>query len=680
MNLNCSTFFGELMRYRLIKPLWANKYLDKKKEKSNKDYVKFVEGAKIYEGDDSDYSDEFLEEMNNKGYNIYYFPNDSSTELPENRFLSGRDVDTFSYVYVDMDLKDNIYKSKKEFLTFLSKFPVKPSYTVDSGHGIHVYWNIKDLVRDEYPRLQKRLAAHFKSDDTVFTVLQLMRLPGYYNTKNYEDQVLCDYIEKYSTEEEYTTKELAAVLSPITEEDEKSAKSHLDKLDGLELIEFEEYDLEDLPEKFVKLLETNKRINDMFNDPQSTHGDRSRADLALAGELYRYDLTKKEAIQVLMNSLKAKSRTMSSRITYAQNTVNKAYLSRAKYAASNVSSLMKTTDTKLGDLVKGPHFLDCLESGWRKTQVLGMIAGSGTGKTSMTLKIISDLIQNNPDNDDIFFFFSLEMPTNEIVNRWGKLTSKLPSEDQRIEAMNRLYVIGKDFFQNKDRDITPNLQKIYKIVKDTTKKTGKEASVIAIDHIDVVAGDIDITQYPHFNAKVSSYVERKIGNNIVVLNKDGICQKFKELAQQLNCFIILQSQTTKDKDGGGDIPIGKNAAFGTSMFEWYSDYVIGLWRPLNKLSADCKERDLYVTAFQYTKIREQNSKKDLLGIEEKCLVKFDPDYEDFLDLTEEDKDVFDELIPKANKAREIEAGKNSTRFRRAPINALRLLKIRREKK
>lgn len=291
--------------------------------------------------------------------------------------------------------------------------------------------------------------------------------------------------------------------------------------------------------------------------------------------------------------------------------------------------------------------------------MLGLIAGTGVGKTAFTLKIFKEYISNNDkDNDDIFMFFNLEMTVGEILDRWKTLVGDRP------EYYNRLYAVGADHFEALGDDYGPNLQTLYKIVRDTERRTGKKVAAVCIDHLDAMDGDVDIRIEPNFSAHKSKYVDRWLGKTKVILSKDGLCQKFKKFAEKLDVFLIVQSQTTKDKDGGGDVPIEKNAAFGTSRFEWYSDYVIGIWRPLNRIMDRCKAANLYITAFQYTKVRQQKAGKDRVEVNQYQVLKFVPELEEFTDLTSEDKDKFDELIEEAVQIRQIQEKKMSKKYHR----------------
>ncbi len=223
------------MFYRLIKPSWGKTKLFKNGESvDNPNFVKAINGPDILEGC---FEESYLKEKNAEGYNVYWFPNHPSKNIySENiKFLSGKHIDTFKYVFVDMDLKDGIYKDKLEFLEKLDEFPVKPTIVVNSGNGVHAYWEVEDLTKEAYIILQFGLINYLKTDESVWTVLQLMRVPEFLNTKDPENPKPAEIIKELSSGEVYKTEDLIGHLN-ITADQEKKAQNHLDKLEGKAIV------------------------------------------------------------------------------------------------------------------------------------------------------------------------------------------------------------------------------------------------------------------------------------------------------------------------------------------------------------------------------------------------------------------------------------------------------------
>ena len=296
------------------------------------------------------------------------------------------------------------------------------------------------------------------------------------------------------------------------------------------------------------------------------------------------------------------------------------------------------------DLVGGPDYFDCLEHKWAKTRMLGLIAGSGIGKTSATLEIFRAMVENNRDNDDIFIFFSLEMPEKEIAQKWERLTGG------DYKYADRLFVVGNEDDEGEPRNIS--LQDIVWFSEDIMKQTGKKIASIAIDHIQIVNNVVDITKSPSFTAEGEMDGGNKDRRRLSV---HGLCKGLKDVAKILDTFLIILTQTTKAK-GVGDIPLGKDACYGASGYEWLVDYIITLWQPLMRVY---KDTNLRVTGWQYVKIRH-SSKNDRMRTYDQRVLHFDQDTERMRPLTEQEQEEFESLLPLAEELRKkVEEKKDS---------------------
>jgi Replicative DNA helicase len=645
--------------FRLLKPLWGQKEIEREVDGQktmvpNPDFVREIEGPNTV--GDKPMTEEALAEKNAAGYNIYFFPNCPSKEVGH-KYLRGSDIDVFRFVFVDMDLKDKVYASKDEFLAKLKEFPTAPSMVVDSGNGIHAYWAIDGLTRDEYVYTQFALIQHFKTDDSIWTPLQLMRYPGTLNTKDPANPKPCQVLPEHSSDKTYAIDDVVAHLPEITPDNHKRMKRHLDRLDGREEVDLGDHSVDpnELPARFVKDLASNKKVRDLFEDPKGTCGDRSKADMTLANLLFSLDYSKAEALQVLMNSKKALTRN--DRQQYAFNTVDKVYKDRPKYTVGSALERrgLDASVKNLGKLMHGPEHWDCLYNKWRRKQVMGMIAGSGVGKTTATLDCFRAFIENNPESDEIYVFFSLEMTEGEIYERWDELTGAKP------ELAKRLYVVANEDDDGNPRNI--GLQEILWYCRDIERSNGKKIGALAIDHLDAISRHIDTSKKDSLNIIGNMDRDSIFSGDMVTIGKGAICAKIKELAKKLDAFIILQSQTTKEKDGGGDIPLGKNAAFGVSNFEWYVDYIMTLWRPIKRVQ---DKTQLRVTAWQYAKIRRQH-KLDPIQENIPSLLKFDLDTGTHESLTEGELEEANGLIRQANILRKKENKRETENYQNSPV-------------
>lgn len=622
-------------RYRLIKPLWAQPCLPN--GKPNPKFKEEIVGPKIVE----DYfTEEEIQEYNDKGYNIYYFPNGASNV--EGVFLSGKEIDLYKVVFVDMDLKDEVYESKDAFLEKLAEFPVAPSRIVDSGNGVHVYWNIDELTREDYIAAQFSLINHFETDGSVWTPLQLMRVGGYNNTKRHKDYVMAELL--HDEEDSYSLEDLFAHLEPPSESQMKKLDKHCAKLDGtFEMPEFNEIDFETLPVRFIHLMESNERMKNLYHNPKEAAGDRSKADYSLANMLFDADFDFSECVQVIAQGLKAKERSDGNE--YAYSTVDKVYEIRTEEETSKTSNSTIETmeeylqdlseeDMEIGTKVNGSPYWDILHEKWQTSQVLGIIAGSGVGKTEATLNEFRYMAEKDPES--LYVFFSLEMPKRQIAKRWLNIIQG----DSKLSKS--LVVIGNEDDEGMPRNI--GIQDIYSDVRRIEKRYGKKVKVVAIDHILILARTMDPKKKPVIEAEFEQRANR---DGSLTFSQKGLMYACKALAKSLDVFLIVQSQTTKEKAGDGDVPLDISAAYGSAAFEWYCDHIITMWRPLALVQ---DEADVCVTGWQYAKIREQHEEDGVKrGV--KKLLHFDQVRKCFRNATKIEHNKALELLTKVNAKR-----------------------------
>ena len=581
------------MVYRCILPDWA--------QAKNPTLRKVVEG---------ELTDEKVTELNQQGYNIYFLPNYPSI-YQEGTTVDGSQIDTFRFVFVDMDLKDGKYKDKSEFFDVLvnTDFPL-PSYMVDSGNGMHAYWQVTDLDAMSFLRLQRRLLRKFKTDEAVAKIYQLMRVPATLNTKKEDNQVECQIV--YDTEGVYTCEELDAALPPITHADEEYCKQHYNK----------SYNIGDpvkvddkLPLKFAQLISNNLEVKSIWSQNWAgTSEDRSGLDFKLGHIMLCHKFTKAEAMSVLVNSAKASTRAPAHRVSYAANIVDKiwAFEEAEDKASLTLSCNVKEYLQKSGEAVKGTRFachkyIDATLHGFRLGQVVGLIAGSGVGKTALALDMFRGFFQNNPDYDH--FFVPLEQPANEIAARWAAACGSNTLLHEKVNIISN-YDADGNFRHLSLEDIKEYILKFQRV-------TGKKIGCVVIDHIGAL---------------------RKAGSEGENQSLMDICHSMKSFAIKTNTMLIMQSQAPREKAGIGDLELNKDAAYGTVYFESYCDYVITLWQPLKRCHSEsgCPT----VTAFKFGKIRHKNAKIDSIQEDVCYYLLFDPMNESFRELTQKEDESF----------------------------------------
>lgn len=591
------------MIYRLILSEWARAI--------NTSSPKVLEG---------EFTDAQIKEYNSQGYNVYFLPNYPS-EYTKGEIVDGSHIDRFEFVFADMDLKDLVYEDADSFLLELSTLDLMPTSIVSSGNGIHVYWKVSDLDAPSFLKLQRRIIRRLKTDEAVAKIYQLMRVPGTNNTKKQDDIKPCEII--FEGGPSYTCEQLDAKLPVITKEDEDYCTAHLNKTYRLGNVSLTVD--ERLPMKFGQLLKTNKEVKDLWGTHQT---DRSKADYRIGHIMFANGFTKDEALSVLVNSSKALQRAPIHRISYAQNIIEKIWtyeLAEDKDSLS-LSKTVKQILSMSGDALKGSRFscwdyIDATHHGFRLSQVIGLVAGSGVGKTAMALNMFLGFVKNNPNYEH--FFIPLEQPANEIADRWRTMCGDNVALYDKVHVMSN-YADDGSFRHLSFSDIRTYLV-------DFQKKTGKKIGCVVIDHIGAL---------------------RKKGTNGENQDLMTICHEMKAFAIETNTLLVMQSQSSREKAGIGDLELNKDAAYGTVYFESYCDYLISIWQPLKRCYSNPKCPT--ITSFKFCKIRHKKTGLDNIK-EDVCYnLYFDPNTEHMRELTQAETPNFDYFLKQATNKRKLD--------------------------
>jgi len=92
-------------------------------------------------------------------------------------------------VWVDIDFKKFSNEKKAEIRQRYKDFPLKPSYVIHTGGGIHAYWKSKEPASaskeqiNQVEDLNKRLASYFDGDKGAIDASRILRTPGTINHK-----------------------------------------------------------------------------------------------------------------------------------------------------------------------------------------------------------------------------------------------------------------------------------------------------------------------------------------------------------------------------------------------------------------------------------------------------------------------------------------------------------------
>ena len=580
--------------YRLIAPKWLD--------------LPVIEG---------ELTSEEVSKYNSQGYNVYYLPN-RPRAYQAGTVVDGSHIDDFNYCFVDYDCKTNTYPSKDAFIEAIAISGITPSSIVDSGHGVHVYWKVSNLDAMSYLRFQRRLLRLFNTDDAVAKIYQLMREPGTVNTKEKDGYVNC--VELYVEDVMYTAEDFDKLLPPITVEDEQYCQTHHDKTYNINQDQTPISDA--LPPKFGKFIADNKEAKDLW---AGASDDRSKSDYRLGHLMFANGFTKPEALSVLVNSAKALQRAPIHRRSYASNIVDKIWTYELEPSKDliELSSSVEDILKRSGDTLKGTPFrchprIDNTQHGFRLGQVIGLVAGSGVGKTAFALNMFRWFAQSNPDYHH--FFVPLEQPANEIADRWQTMCGKDTSLHKKVHVISN-YDENGSF-----RHLSFDEIKEYIVKFQETK--GIKIGCVVIDHIGAL---------------------KKKGSDGENQDLMTICHEMKAFAVQTNTLLVMQSQSSREKAGVGDLELNKDAAYGTVYFESYCDYLITLWQPVKRCAneAACPT----VTAFKYCKIRHKKGKLDVIQEDVPYFLAFDPTTELMEDMTQDQKTSFNYFLPKATNKR-----------------------------
>ena len=571
---------------------------------------------------DFELATEEIKGLNEIGYNIYFFPNRPSK--PTTSFIEAADVDIFQYVFVDMDLKDKVYATKDIFINKINEFALKPCRIVDSGNGVHVYWPIEDLDPMSYLRLQRRLCRHFNTDPAVSKLNQLMRVPGTHNTKTPDrtSWKLCQTIFTIPVEP-YQAEQLSKLLEPITKADEDYCVRSYDaaynpgKIDSV---------IEDLPKRWFSFAKKGDEAYRLF---YGENKDRSKADYRLAHLMAADGFTREEALAVLANSSKASERSSAHRYSYASNIIEKMWetkeLIKSEVMGHTVEDLLKNDndDEFEGTPFRCHEYFDATTCGFRLTHVLGLVGGAGSGKTAVSLNYFYHFAKKNCEYSHVVF--TLEQPGKEIAKRWKKIVGKNP------EINRRVYVVDNYTDDGQFRNLS--LDDCEEYVKGL-QASGVKIGCVMIDHIGILKK------------------ENKNGEREGLID---ICCRMKAFAVNRNIMLIMQSQTNRDKAKGGDVELDKDAAYGTTNFEWFVDWLVTIWQPLKRVYKDAP--NMTVTCFKYCKIRHKHPKDNILE-DVIYALKFDPETGVLRRLNLLEKEAFDYYARAATAARNRDKNKD----------------------
>lgn len=159
---------------------------------------------------------EFLRKKNDGGCDIYFYVNSGGTKVAE--------INKVNSVFTDFDAgidkKTNQYYSleyvkvyKARILKIIHEFKLKPSLIVETRNGYHVYWltNPGALI-EQFSECQNRLINFFDSDPVIKNTNRVMRVPGYWWSKNGYERYMSTVLE--NNDVRYDIQDIIECLPP----------------------------------------------------------------------------------------------------------------------------------------------------------------------------------------------------------------------------------------------------------------------------------------------------------------------------------------------------------------------------------------------------------------------------------------------------------------------------------
>lgn len=164
---------------------------------------------------------------------VYYGLGGSNNKIPENERPLANNVSFISALWMDIDILGPAHVQKdlpatvEEAVSILPDF-LQPSITVSSGHGLHMYWLLKEAwifdTQEENLRasnLMIRLQAYIKSlaqergwkFDSTADLSRVLRVPGTLNHKLKQKQPV--YITQFNEDIRYDPSELEDLIPDI---------------------------------------------------------------------------------------------------------------------------------------------------------------------------------------------------------------------------------------------------------------------------------------------------------------------------------------------------------------------------------------------------------------------------------------------------------------------------------
>jgi hypothetical protein len=277
--------------------------------------------------------------------------------LPRTKLKGSSEAIEFGNVFfTDLDSERAIIEKDKIYQK-LCELNLRPSLMVNSGHGIHCYFKLKECIKIErWKQTQEKLVLFFKKhfpefnpDIAIKDPARVMRIIGTLNVKDPTNPIQTEILfEDYTT---YKVEDIEKILKDI-------------ELPKKEIIELETKQVSE--EELNKLLEKDQKLRDLLEGNWQKYGfkSRSEAEESLITKLVQYGITK-EQIFAIMNQSKI-GKWHEKPIQYKNLTYEKALKFAAEHQTERIKEeaiLKLKTDRATYELLKSDG-ITVSHAGW----------------------------------------------------------------------------------------------------------------------------------------------------------------------------------------------------------------------------------------------------------------------------------------------------------------------------
>jgi DnaB helicase-like protein/primase-like protein len=443
-------------------------------------------------------------------------------------------------VWTDIDFKDTPREIAWEKL---KAFPFKPSITVKSGGGIHLYWFLKESAGkndlEAIEDVNRRIAVALGGDMAAIDAARIMRVPGTLNHK-YDPPRRCELVQL--NDFTYSLDDFLGILPPIQKEKpEPNSQGNNDT--GWLAVAMQ----------------------------PCSEGNRNATAAKLAG-YYINKLPQADVLMILQSWNKSNNpplpddelNTVIKSISRHEPEIKQRQIDMANvYDAGRMIEAYKKhiKSLKQNQFITGIHEIDKRIRGVSGGEVMVILARSGAFKTATLQNLLVRYTHNSAWGA---VFFSIEMPVASVAERYFQIFFGEPGFE--VESMfsnesdpDSIEIVSHEFAANmKNLFVVParvGLSDIPAYVRLIETEKNIKIGIIGIDYLGLMDG-------PGSNAYESM---------------SRLAKGMKSTAKLVNLPLIVLCQTSR-KGGTGYQEVSLDMARDSGAVEESADFCLGLWQ------------------------------------------------------------------------------------------------------